>query len=68
MSDREAAATAEGTTDFGFQFGAAKVERWTKDKRGGVVIGITTPKETIQVYVTKTGKVRVFANGEMKRA
>lgn len=49
---------------YGFTFGSAEVERWHKDKRGGVVIGIKTPKTTLQVYVTKTGKVRVFSSGE----
>ncbi len=52
---------AEGATDYGFKFGAALVERFTKDKRLGVVIGITTDKDLIQVCVTKTGKVRVFS-------
>ena len=52
-------------TQFGFEYGAAKVTRLTDDeKRGWVVIGIETPRHThhsLQVYVTKTGKVRVFS-------
>jgi hypothetical protein len=29
------------------------------EKKGWVVLGITTPKQDIQVYVTKTGKIRI---------
>ncbi len=57
--------------DYGFEYGSAKVERFFSDaNRGSVAIGITTPKykHGLQVYVTKTGKVRVFAGGEWKRA
>jgi hypothetical protein len=51
-------------TESGFQFGAALVECWaTDDKRGTAVIGITTPKQVFQFYVTKTGKVRIYTNG-----
>lgn len=57
----------EGPTEYGFKFGSALVERWTKDKRGGVVIGVSTGKDLIQVYVTNGGKIRVFDNGEMPR-
>ena len=32
-------------------------------KRGWVAVGITTPKMKIQVYVTKTGRTRVYING-----
>lgn len=51
------------TTDFGFIFGAATVTRLCSDKRKAwIVIGITTPKyppHGIQIYVTKSGKVRI---------
>jgi hypothetical protein len=44
----------------GFQWGAAKVERlFSDDEKGFVTLGIETPKGQIQVYVTKTGKIRV---------
>lgn len=47
-------------TQFGFEYGAARVERFFSDeKKGWVTIGVTTPKAHIQVYVTKTGKIRV---------
>lgn len=49
---------------YGFEYGAAKVERlFSDEKKGWVTIGVTTPKVEIQVYVTKTGKVRVFSKG-----
>lgn len=52
-------------TTYGFEYGSAKVERFHSDtKRGWVIIGIKTPKTELQVYVTKTGKVRVFSKGE----
>jgi hypothetical protein len=46
---------------YGFEYGAVKVTRCMSDeKKGWVVIMIETPKASIQVYVTKTGKVRVY--------
>lgn len=57
-------------TDYGFEWGAAKVERgFSDDRRGWVVILLTTPKHPkgIQLYITKTGKVRVLRDeGEWK--
>lgn len=59
-------------TDYGFEWGAAKVTRLMADeKKGWVTLGITTPKQryAIQVHVSKSGKVRVFncaSNKEMK--
>jgi hypothetical protein len=46
----------------GFEFGAATVEAFTHDKRGNV-IGVTTPRDSLQVFVTPTGKIRLFLNG-----
>jgi len=57
-------------TTYGFEYGSTKVERlFSDEKTGSVTIGITTPKHPngIQVYATKTGKVRVFGNGEWKK-
>ena len=49
-------------TPWGFNYGAAEVTRIHSDgKRQWVMLGITTPKVSIQVYVTKTGKLRVFS-------
>jgi hypothetical protein len=53
-------------TQFGFEFGCATVERVCSDKKKGwVVMVIKTPKhpEGLNVYVTKTGKVRVYGKG-----
>lgn len=52
-------------TQYGFEYGAAKIERLHSDeKTGAVVLGVKTPKgQYWQIYVTKTGKVRVFAPG-----
>jgi len=45
---------------YGFKYGAAEVTRLVSDeKRGYVVIGIKTPRRELQVYVTKTGLVRI---------
>jgi hypothetical protein len=55
---------------FGFEYGAAKVTRAMSDeKKGWVVLMLETPKTHIQIYVTKTGKVRVYdymSNKELK--
>ena len=50
-------------TQFGFEYGAAKINRCCSDeKKGWVVLTVETPKERLQIYVTKTGKVRVRNN------
>ena len=47
-------------TIYGFEYGSAKIERKCSDKKKGwVCLGVETPKETLSVYVTKTGKVRI---------
>lgn len=50
-------------TEYGFQFGAALVERCA-ELRGAVVVTVTTPKGRLDVYVTRTGKTRVFSAGQ----
>ena len=50
-------------TDYGFKFGAALVERCASFPGGRVVVTVTTPKCALQVYVTKTGKMRVYFGG-----
>lgn len=54
---------------YGFEYGSAEVTRICSDKkRGWVVVQVDTPKNNVQVYVTKTGKVRVyFDHVEMQR-
>jgi hypothetical protein len=52
-------------TQYGFDWGAATVERWASDeKKGWIVIGLRTPrhKDGLQIHVTRTGKVRIFGN------
>ena len=56
---------AMSETQYGFVFGPATVERmFSDDKKGWVTVGIKTAKHPrhIQIYVTKTGKVRVFGS------
>lgn len=52
-------------TAHGFVFGAAKVTRMSYDPNNASVwIGVTTAKYPygIQIYVTRTGKVRIFSD------
>jgi hypothetical protein len=53
-------------TPYGFVWGAADVQRYFSDeKKGWITLGLKTQKGNIQIYVTKTGKVRIHdANGE----
>ena len=55
-------------TEFGFDFGPVGVKRLcADDKKGWIVLGIKTAKADLQVYVTKTGKVRISdLKGEWK--
>lgn len=51
------------TTEFGFQWGAAMIQRLFSDvKKGWVTVGVETPKCKLQVYITKTGKIRVHSD------
>ena len=52
-------------TDYGFEYGAARVERCCADeKHGWVVLQIKTASRCIDVYVTKGGRVRLWENGD----
>lgn len=55
-------------TQYGFEWGAASVTRgFSGDLQGWVTLLIDTPKHDLQIYVTKTGKVRVYdRQGEWK--
>jgi hypothetical protein len=47
-------------TKYGFEWGAASVTRcFSDDRKGWVTLLLKTPKTELQIYVTKTGKVRV---------
>ena len=57
-------------TQYGFTYGPATVERACSDeKTGWVMMMLKTPKhpDGIQLYVTKTGKVRITGKGEWKQ-
>ena len=47
-------------TAYGFIYGAADVRRMFETTNGAVVIGIATPRRGVEVYITRTGMVRVF--------
>lgn len=53
-------------TKYGFEWGAAKIERLFSDERKGwITLGVETPKNEMQIYITKTGKIRIYdARGE----
>lgn len=54
-------------TKYGFQYGAADISRaFSDEKKGWVVLILKTPKHPrgLQIYVTKTGKVRINGEGE----
>lgn len=47
-------------TQYGFLWGAADVQRCFSDKKKGwVTLLVTTPQTSIQIYVTRTGKIRI---------
>jgi len=51
-------------TDYGFRYGSATVERVASDDaKGWAYINVKTPKTTVSIYATKTGKVRVYIDG-----
>lgn len=47
--------------EYGFKYGDATVERYMSDeKKGWIILGLETSKHRLQLYVTKTGKVRIY--------
>jgi hypothetical protein len=51
-------------TDYGFEWGSLRVQREASDDLNGwVSLGVKTPKSEVQIYSTKTGKVRVYIDG-----
>ena len=55
-------------TRYGFKWGPVKIERYFHNDKGWVVIGVETEKEALQIYVTKTGKVRISSDdGEWQK-
>ena len=59
-------------TKYGFNYGSAKITRlFSDEKKKWVTIGVSTPKyegnKGIQIYITKTGKVRIHdSRGEWR--
>ena len=50
---------------YGFEYGSINLTRlFSDEKKGWVVVEVKSPKESLQIYATKTGKIRVFGNGE----
>jgi hypothetical protein len=50
--------------EYGFEYGDMKVERLASDdEKGWVVLGVSSTKSKLQIYVTKTGKIRVHKDG-----
>ena len=47
-------------TEYGFQWGEATVTRlFSDEQKGYVTIGVKSSREELQIYVTKSGKIRV---------
>ena len=45
---------------YGFEFGSAKITRCCSDeKKGWAILVLETPKDELQIYVIKTGKIRI---------
>lgn len=56
-------------TQYGFEWGNAKITRlFSDEKKGWVIFGLESDKykgnEGIQIYITKTGKVRIHSKSE----
>ena len=46
---------------YGFEWGSAKITRVFSDKKAGwVTLRIETPKEDFQIYIAKSGKVKMY--------
>ena len=48
-------------TQYGFTWNCATITRLASDdKKGWCYLGVRTPKDCIEIYITKTGKIRVY--------
>ena len=48
-------------TPHGFDWSFAKIECLASDeKKGWVYLGVTTLRDSIEIYITKSGKIRVY--------
>ena len=46
-------------TTYGFEYGAARIERTASDK-GYVFLTVVTPRRTMEIVVTPTGLIRTY--------
>lgn len=52
-------------TPFGFRWGPLEITRAIDDyKRGVIVTQLKTKRHMMDVYVTRTGKIRIFDKGQ----
>lgn len=59
--------STSNTTQYGFEWNGHLIERaCSDDKKGWCMVIVTTKKQRLQVYITKTGKVRVFNSNTHK--
>jgi len=54
----------DGPTRFGFVWGPATVERTSQLPDDRRIITVRTPRRLIEIYVTRTGLIRVFERGK----
>jgi len=49
-------------TKYGFNYGSCEITRQFSDNnKKWVTLSLKTPKEDIQIYITKTGKIRIHS-------
>lgn len=53
-------------TTYGFEYGAAHIERLYTGQDGAVTLRIKTPREDAQVRITKTGLIRFIPMNRQK--
>lgn len=54
-------------TKYGFEYGAVRVERlFSDEKKEWVTLAVETKKTKLQIYVTKTGKVRIHGDNRIE--
>ena len=52
-------------TKYGFRYGGLEVERLISDKnKGWIMIALKTKKNNLQLYITKTGKMRFYTGNK----
>lgn len=48
-------------TKYGFEYGSLNIQRCCSDEqKGWVLVNVKTKKNNIDIYATKTGKIRLF--------